>query len=140
MQTKEYFDEYYQKNKEKILKKQKEYYNNVGKTKRVKYNEDNRERINEYYRIYHKKRRKELGISERVNEGKVSWMKKIIKRDGAFCKKCKTTKDLTLQHIKPRCIGGEYSYDNLEILCQTCNIKDYHQLVKKALTYYFKNK
>lgn len=69
---------------------------------------------------------------------KRSWMSKIIKRDGAICRKCGATSNLTLQHKIPRCIGGKYSYDNLEILCLKCNISDYHNLVNTALKEYFK--
>jgi 5-methylcytosine-specific restriction endonuclease McrA len=68
------------------------------------------------------------------------WLKKIAERDGYECRNCHITKKLTLQHKIPKCIGGNYSYENLEILCFQCNIKDYYSLVKKALKFYFENK
>ena len=77
------------------------------------------------------RQKKEAGISYRT------WLDRIIKRDGKKCRKCGTSESLTLNHKIPRCIGGEYSYENLEILCRVCNIKDYHSLVKKALKSYF---
>lgn len=70
-------------------------------------------------------------------QGKV-WFVKISKRDGEKCRNCGINENLTLQHKIPRCIGGKYSYENLEILCQKCNIKDWNILVKKSLKFYFK--
>lgn len=68
------------------------------------------------------------------------WMKRLSERDGAKCRKCGTIDNLTIEHKIPRCIGGKNSYENLEILCLKCNINEYHTLVKKALTLYFKTK
>lgn len=70
---------------------------------------------------------------------KKKWMKRIKDRDGAVCARCGSKDNLTLQHKIPKCIGGKYSYDNLEILCLKCNMNDYHELVKKALKFYFDN-
>ena len=64
-------------------------------------------------------------------------MSKLIERDGAKCKNCGTKEDLTIEHKIPQCIGGEWSQENLEILCRICNIKAYNSLVKKALKLYF---
>lgn len=47
---------------------------------------------------------------------------KIFERDGFKCKKCGSTADLTLDHIKPKSDGGTDSMDNLQTLCGTCNI------------------
>jgi len=69
---------------------------------------------------------------------KKNWMKKMIERDGEKCKDCGSTENLTLEHLVPRCIGGKFSYENLEILCFKCNRKRWDQLIKKALTLYFK--
>ena len=66
------------------------------------------------------------------------WMKRLSERDGAKCRKCGTEQNLTIEHKIPRCIGGKWSYENLEILCLKCNLAEYHQLVKNALTLYFK--
>jgi 5-methylcytosine-specific restriction endonuclease McrA len=66
------------------------------------------------------------------------WRNKIIERDGNCCANCGSRENLTLEHIIPKCIGGEYSYANLKILCSKCNSKTYHDLVKKALKYYFR--
>ncbi len=45
----------------------------------------------------------------------------VVKRDGAFCKACGSTDDLTLDHIRPRSKGGTDALANLQILCQPCN-------------------
>lgn len=75
--------------------------------------------------------------SDSSHDIKKIWMVNIGNRDGFFCKKCKTVNHLTLQHKVPKCIGGKYTYENLEILCLACNMNDYHELVKKALKFYF---
>jgi 5-methylcytosine-specific restriction endonuclease McrA len=36
-------------------------------------------------------------------------------------------------------IGGGNEETNLEVLCVSCNSKEYHLLVKKALKEYFKS-
>lgn len=120
---------YFKNNKEKVYLRKRKWIEK-NKQKNLEYNE---------------KSRRKKGIKPKVLNGKYKnqdnkkWLQKIALRDGGFCKKCGSTERLTLQHIKPRCIGGEYSYENLEILCFSCNIKDYHQLVKKSLKLYFEN-
>lgn len=66
------------------------------------------------------------------------WLKRLSDRDGAKCRKCGTKNNLTIEHKIPRCIGGKWTLENLEILCLKCNLSEYHALVKKALTLYFK--
>jgi 5-methylcytosine-specific restriction endonuclease McrA len=73
------------------------------------------------------------------NKDKRVWFKRISIRDGLVCRKCGQTENLTLEHKIPRCVGGKYSFDNLEILCLKCNMNNYHELVKKALKFYFNN-
>ena len=70
---------------------------------------------------------------------KARWIERISQRDGMKCYNCHTTKNLTLEHIVPRSIGGKFSYENLKILCFNCNIEAYKILVKKALKFYFQN-
>lgn len=45
----------------------------------------------------------------------------IIARDGACCKRCGATEDLTIDHIFPRSIGGTHAPANLRVLCRSCN-------------------
>ena len=64
-------------------------------------------------------------------------MRKIADRDGEYCRNCLTSENLTLNHIKPKLIGGKYSYENLEIMCKRCNIRAYRDICKVALQFYF---
>jgi hypothetical protein len=45
----------------------------------------------------------------------------IFKRDGEFCKNCKTTENLHLDHIVPVSKGGQNILENLQVLCKRCN-------------------
>lgn len=47
----------------------------------------------------------------------------IFKRDGYKCKKCKSTENLSVDHIKPVLQGGLDTIDNLQTLCRSCNSK-----------------
>lgn len=71
----------------------------------------------------------------------------IFARDNYTCQYCgKMTKDLTLDHIIPKRLGGKSTWENLVSACKTCNNKKGEktlqqvnmQLIKqpKALTYY----
>jgi len=45
----------------------------------------------------------------------------IYKRDGNKCQYCGATKDLTIDHIHPRSLGGEDTWENLVTACSNCN-------------------
>ena len=50
---------------------------------------------------------------------------KILKRDNFRCVLCSadaTDRKLHIDHIKPVCLGGKSNYENLRVLCETCNI------------------
>ena len=55
------------------------------------------------------------------------------------CLLCGSTENLTVDHKKPRCIGGNDDIGNLRVLCKKCNVDEYHKLVNKALRYYFEH-
>jgi 5-methylcytosine-specific restriction endonuclease McrA len=93
------------------------------------YNDANRGKLNQYNKNY----------VLRNGTFTKRWIKKIAERDGMYCRECKSTDNLTLQHKIPKSIGGKYSYENLEILCFSCNIKAWDTLIKKALKTYFKS-
>lgn len=48
---------------------------------------------------------------------------RIFERDKRRCLKCGSTSELTIDHIKPRAIGGSNDDDNLQTLCFDCNGK-----------------
>ena len=61
----------------------------------------------------------------------------ILAAQGHKCKICKTTKNLTINHKIPVCVGGSDDISNLEVLCMNCNILEYNRIVKEALKEYF---
>ena len=47
---------------------------------------------------------------------------RVFERDKNKCLLCGTTKNLTIDHIKPRAMGGSNKIDNLQTLCKRCNL------------------
>lgn len=45
----------------------------------------------------------------------------VYARDGYQCRHCRTSKDLSLDHIHPWSKGGSDEPDNLQTLCRPCN-------------------
>jgi 5-methylcytosine-specific restriction endonuclease McrA len=45
----------------------------------------------------------------------------VMARDGQRCVRCGSTKDLTIDHIFPRSLGGTHALANLRTLCRACN-------------------
>lgn len=45
----------------------------------------------------------------------------ILQRDGGKCLRCGSTESLTMDHVKPLSLGGDWSYSNLQTLCRDCN-------------------
>ncbi len=45
----------------------------------------------------------------------------VFKRDGYKCLLCKSTMNLTIDHIKPVSRDGQTVYENLQTLCRDCN-------------------
>jgi 5-methylcytosine-specific restriction endonuclease McrA len=127
--------EYFKKYRERNLEKERE----RGRKGSALFRKRHPERIKEWRKKWEKTEKcKEYYRKNRKKYRKSNiWLNKIAKRDGMVCKGCGATENLTINHIMPRCVGGKYSYSNLEILCQECNIKEYHKIVKKALKLYF---
>lgn len=124
--TSEYMRMYRRKNIERIKVSRKHYKKSAkGKATMKKWRDGNKEKIRKWKRDSKSERQR--------------WFERITQRDGEKCIGCGSTERLTLNHKFPRCIGGKYSFENLEIMCLFCNVKNYHELVRKALTSYFKN-
>jgi len=54
--------------------------------------------------------------------------RKIFKRDKYRCLQCGTRKNLTIDHILPRILGGTDAEDNLQTLCR------YHNMAKGSFS------
>lgn len=129
--TKKQWKEYYQKNKEKILKRCKKY--------RLENIEKYRARKREYY---HKNRDillpKYLLKGEIIRYGRPR--KEIIELLGTKCFKCKKEcigRDLHIDHIDghgPKSQNPNNNIDNFQILCHSCHVKKtfpkFHQWLK----------
>jgi hypothetical protein len=51
--------------------------------------------------------------------------RRVMKRDGYQCGYCGSKKNLTIDHIIPKCKGGDNSWGNLVTCCNKCNnLKD----------------
>ena len=47
----------------------------------------------------------------------------ILARDNYECQYCGAKKDLTIDHVIPRWVGGPQSWENLVACCRKCNLK-----------------
>jgi 5-methylcytosine-specific restriction endonuclease McrA len=47
----------------------------------------------------------------------------IYKRDKNSCQYCGSTRNLTIDHVVPRCRGGDDSWENLVVACSPCNTR-----------------
>jgi len=67
-------------------------------------------------------------ISKRMNlknDNQVPYRIKrdVYERDNHTCLVCGTTENLTIDHIKPRIMGGTNNINNLQTLCKHCNLE-----------------
>lgn len=71
--------------------------------------------------IYNRKTLQKRAASERFYTGQLR--QDILKRDKYRCvnPKCRSKKDLQIDHIKPFSQGGKTTYENGQTLCKTCN-------------------
>jgi len=52
-----------------------------------------------------------------------SILKKLLSKYNFKCVNCSTKENLTIDHIKPVSKGGTDDFNNLQILCKSCNSK-----------------
>ena len=62
------------------------------------------------------------GVRRPTPELKIS-RKSVLARDGYTCVYCGSRESLTLDHVFPRCRGGETSWENVVCSCLKCNNK-----------------
>ncbi|MHC4413322.1 MAG: HNH endonuclease [Planctomycetota bacterium] len=79
----------------------------MGKRKDYVYDKDQQDR---YYRS-----------RKRWNKKKDKLTSQVYERDGAVCKDCGTSDDLTIDHIVPLSKDGTNDLNNLQVLCLSCN-------------------
>ena len=51
----------------------------------------------------------------------------IYRRDNQTCQYCGSTRNLTIDHLIPRCRGGSDSWENLLLACSKCNTVKGHK-------------
>jgi len=56
----------------------------------------------------------------------------IYKRDRNSCQYCGATRDLTIDHVIPKCRGGEDTWENLVVACISCNSKKSNSLLSNT--------
>jgi hypothetical protein len=58
--------------------------------------------------------------------------RRVMKRDGYKCGYCGSKKNLTIDHIIPKCKGGDNSWKNLVTCCSNCNNSKGDKTVEEA--------
>jgi 5-methylcytosine-specific restriction endonuclease McrA len=77
-----------------------------------------------------------MKIIRTIYRTKVPFSKKnVMIRDGFTCQYCKTTKELTIDHIIPVSRGGKTEFENCVAACKTCNGKKGDKLPSEARLY-----
>jgi 5-methylcytosine-specific restriction endonuclease McrA len=56
----------------------------------------------------------------------------IYKRDNHTCQYCESTQRLTIDHVIPKCRGGEDTWENLVVACSSCNTKKGNTLLEQT--------
>jgi len=56
----------------------------------------------------------------------------IYKRDNDTCQYCGATTRLTIDHVIPRCRGGQDTWENLVVACSSCNTKKGNTLLEQT--------
>lgn len=132
--------EYYKKNRDKIIKKQKEYYEKTIEDRKEyeakRYKRDKKKRIAkniEYQRKMYPVRKKKLNTVRPLD---VLYSKIIRARDGK-CLHCGKTESLQCSHVLPRTfMSVRWDLDNAITLCFRCHIYWWHKYPHEAVAWY----
>ena len=55
----------------------------------------------------------------------------VIVRDGGRCRRCRSTRNLEVDHIVARSRGGSSEEDNLQALCRRCNRRKWKKIIPR---------
>lgn len=69
-----------------------------------------------------------LAISEEKMKLNSSIKQEVFDRDGRICAKCGSTTKLCIDHIIPVSRGGFTKMENLQVLCEKCNLTKSDQI------------
>lgn len=77
------------------------------------------------------KRQLKQQLKQYKNTKKVpkSVRKAVYKRDNYTCQSCGAKEDITIDHIVPRSKGGSNDVNNLQTLCESCNLRKKTQFI-----------
>lgn len=62
-----------------------------------------------------------VGVQKPDLKSRAELKRQVWRRDKGRCRKCQSTYALQIEHIKPIGAGGEWTLDNLCLLCRSCN-------------------
>ncbi len=60
-------------------------------------------------------------ITFRSSDAKRIWRSQIKNRDGNQCVYCGSSEELTIDHVRPLCKGGQTNSQNCVTACRSCN-------------------
>lgn len=60
-------------------------------------------------------------VTFRSSDAKRMWRQGIKERDGNRCVYCGSSHNLTIDHVRPRILGGPTTSSNCVTACRTCN-------------------
>ena len=72
-------------------------------------------------------------ISEETMKLNDSIKKKVFNRDGRKCNMCGSTEKLCIDHIFPVSRGGFTKMENLQVLCEKCNLQKGNKTMEEFL-------
>lgn len=56
----------------------------------------------------------------------------IYRRDSNTCQYCGSTRNLTIDHLIPRCRGGQDTWENILLACSRCNTLKGHKTLEQS--------
>ncbi|XP_028761225.1 uncharacterized protein LOC114719840 isoform X1 [Neltuma alba] len=70
-------------------------------------------------------------VKRRIIKSNLS-RKNILFRDNYTCQYCSSYENLTIDHVIPTALGGEWKWENLVTACVKCNSKKGHRTLEEA--------